>query len=420
MKVFKFGGAAAATPDLMKNIAPIVKDGKPQIIVISAIGKNTNALEEIFNYAISGDRVQAETLLAQLEANHHQYIAELFKGEKLEEVIEDLNEYFTELHWALDDAQIQSDDYVYDQIVCIGELVSSKILYHYLMSIFPQIVWVDIRDVIKTDESYRHAVVNEVHTQEKIDQIIIPLVNKGSLIVTQGFIGSSSDNNSTTLGREGSDYTASILAAGIEAQNVTIWKDVPGFLNADPKHFEHTVNIERISYHEVIELAFYGAQIIHPKTIKPIQNKNIPLYVKSFIDPNLKGTVIEHIEEPMDYPTLKVLKKNQTMIQITTLDFSFINEQDLKKIYEWCSELHLKINLIQHTAISLVVCVTHEDYKVLPFLHRLQQDYKVLRNEDLNLITLRHYQEKDGQALYQQQNIILEQRTRHTLQVLYS
>lgn len=420
MKVFKFGGAAAATPSLMNNLVPIIKNGQPKVIVLSAIGKNTNALENIFRNAIEGKREKAEELLKQIEEAHFQYIAELFHVDDLQIVRNDLNEYFTELNWALDDAQIQSDDYVYDQIVCIGELVASKILYHFLRCQQFDVCWVDIRDVIKTDESYRHAVVLEDYTQEKINNIILPLIQEKKLVVTQGFIGSSMDNNSTTLGREGSDYSASIIAAGMNAKSVTIWKDVPGFLSADPKDFNDTVKIQQISYHEVIELAFYGAQIIHPKTIKPIQNKNIPLFVKSFIDPTLNGTIIEHINERIEYPPLKVLKKNQTMIQITTLDFSFIDEKDLTKIYEWCAQLHLKINLIQHTAISLVLCVNHEEYKVLPFLKNLQKDYKVLRNEALNLLTIRHYKEEELKNIYEHQEIILEQRTRNTLQVLFN
>lgn len=419
MKVYKFGGAAAATPLLMTKIAPIIKKGNADVIVISAIAKNTNALEEVVREAVQGNRERAEELVKEIETWHQDFARELLNDTFYEYTLNNLNEYFTELHWALDDAQIQADDYVYDQIVCIGELVSSTILYAYLKQEGQKVEWLDIRDVIKTNESYRHAEVNNELTNDLIIKHILPLIQQGKKVITQGFIGSSTDNNSTTLGREGSDYTASILAAALDAESVTIWKDVPGFLNADPKYFNPTVKLEKISFYEVIELAFYGAQIIHPKTIKPIQNKNIPLYVKSFLNPEEPGTVIQNMNEIIDYPCMRVLKHNQTMIQLTTQDFSFIDERDLKVVYELCSTLHLKINLLQHTAISLVICVSHEDYKLTPFLEQLQDKYIIKRNEDLKLLTIRHYNEEELKDFYRDHIVLLEQRTRHTVQLLY-
>lgn len=419
MKVYKFGGAAAATPLLMTKIAPIIKDGNADVIVLSAIAKNTNALEEVVREAVQGNREKAEQLVKEIEIWHHNFARELLNDALYEYTLNHLNEYFTELHWALDDAQVQADDYVYDQIVCIGELVSSTILYAYLKQEGQKVEWIDIRDVIKTDESYRHAEVNNELTDELIKKHILPIIQQGRRVVTQGFIGSSTDNNSTTLGREGSDYTASILAAALDAESVIIWKDVPGFLNADPKYFNPTVKLEKISFYEVIELAFYGAQIIHPKTIKPMQNKNIPLYVKSFLNPEEPGTVIQNMDEIINYPCMRVLKHNQTMIQLTTQDFSFIDEGDLKVVYELCSTLHLKINLLQHTAISLVICVSHEDYKLTPFLEELQEKYIIRRNENLKLLTIRHYNEKELKDFYSHHTVLLEQRTRHTVQLLY-
>lgn len=419
MKVYKFGGAAAATPLLMTKIAPIIKDGNADVIVLSAIAKNTNALEEVVREAVQGNREKAEQLVKEIEIWHHNFARELLNDALYEYTLNHLNEYFTELHWALDDAQVQADDYVYDQIVCIGELVSSTILYAYLKQEGQKVEWLDIRDVIKTNESYRHAEVNNELTNDLIIKHILPLIQQGKRVITQGFIGSSTDNNSTTLGREGSDYTASILAAALDAESVTIWKDVPGFLNADPKYFNPTVKLEKISFYEVIELAFYGAQIIHPKTIKPMQNKNIPLYVKSFLNPEEPGTVIQNMDEIINYPCMRVLKHNQTMIQLTTQDFSFIDEGDLKVVYELCSTLHLKINLLQHTAISLVICVSHEDYKLTPFLEELQEKYIIRRNENLKLLTIRHYNEKELKDFYSQHTVLLEQRTRHTVQLLY-
>lgn len=419
MKVFKFGGASAAQPALMQNILSIVQENNAQLVVISAIGKTTNALEKVVNTAIAGDRALADQLAHELENNHIEYAKSILKGEYFDDLAEKLNELFTELSWALDDAGIQSDDYVYDQIVCIGELASSSILYYYFLQEENNVAWIDIRDVFKTNEDYRHAIIDISKTNELIAQYIQPLIQEGKRVITQGFIGSSSDNNSTTLGREGSDYSASILAAALDAEQVSIWKDVPGFLNADPKHFDATQKLDKISYHEVIELAFYGAQIIHPKTIKPIQNKNIPLYVKSFIDPNLEGTIIGKFEEEIDYPQMMVLKQNQTMIQMTTKDFSFIDEKDLSKVYELCSDLLIKVNLIQHTAISLVIAVNHEDYKIQPLLTALEKQYKIRRNEDLQLLTVRHYDEKWLEEYCRDKNMILEQRTRNTVQILF-
>lgn len=422
MQVYKFGGASIATAERMRALLPIIeKAEKPLTVIVSALGKTTNALEAIVNAAIVQDRPLAETLLHELEQQHMDYIRELFGTEKSKQVIEKLHPYFTEISWALDDAGVQADDYLYDQIVCIGELLSTHIFSQWLEEKGMVNTWIDARDIVRTNEYYRNAIVDMEITQNHVRNQILPLMQQGGLCVTQGFIGSSSDNNSTTLGREGSDYTAALIASMLSAEKVTIWKDVPGFLNADPRKFPDAVRLSEISYYEVIELAYYGAQIIHPKTIKPIQNKGIPLYVKCFLDDSLEGTVIKKkVGESVFYPPLIVHKGDQLLMKVTTKDFSFITEENLSNLYNIYAKHRVKINMIQNAAISFVACIDAQHFAKDDLIADLGREYDVKINEDCTLLTVRHYEdEATVEKLVQYKKVLLRQRSRRVYQVLY-
>lgn len=417
MQVYKFGGASIASPDRMQSLLPIIQQaGTPLIVVVSAYGKTTNALEAIVNAANDGNKEEALKKLEELEAAHDAYAAEVLTAGGFEALKPKLTEYYTEMQWAIDDAGIQSKDYVYDQIVCVGEILSTSIFSAFLNEQGFNNQWIDARDIIRTNETYREPIVDFDFSKGQVQKHITPALAKNGIVVTQGFIGSTADNNSTTLGREGSDYSAALLAAMLPAQSVSIWKDVEGLLNADPKLFPNTVKIEEITYHEVIEMAYYGAQVIHPKTIKPLQNANIPLYVKCFLNKDLKGTVVKNSTDTFVYPPIIVLKKDQLLLQVTSRDFSFITEDNLSKLYNIFHDHHVKINLIQNAAISLVVCVDNREDKIKPLIEKLEEDYKVLRNDDVQLLTIRHYTPTVFEELTKGRVILLEQKTRSTVQ----
>lgn len=418
MEVYKFGGASIATPERMQGLLPVIEGGeKPLVLVVSALGKTTNALEAIVNAAYKGDKQEAHKLVAELEQKHLDYAKELLNENNYKQAAAELNIHFTELQWAVDDVDTTRYDYSYDQIVCIGELMSTRIFSFYLNEKGIATEWIDIRDVVRTDETFRDAVVDWQFSQKQAQQVIAPILAQGKCVMTQGFIGATADNASVTLGREGSDYTAAMMAAMLNAEAVTIWKDVEGLLNADPKEFPDTVKIEAITYHEVIEMAYYGAQVIHPKTIKPLQNNNIPLYVKCFLDRNLKGTVIKN-DVAGNYPPLIINKKNQVLIQATTKDFSFITEYNLSHIYQIFSDLNIKINMMQNAAISFIACIDNREDKVKKLIATLEDEYKLLRNEDVSLLTVRHYSPEVVFDLTKDKTKLLEQKTRHTVQVV--
>lgn len=419
MQVYKFGGASIATPERMKALMPIIKEaGQPVVLVVSAMGKMTNALEKIAEAACCDRKEEAHEMVHVLEEQHVNYLQELLLPENHKQALEVLNIYFTELQWAVDDASNDKYDYSYDQIVCIGELLSTRIFSFYLQQEGCNQAWVDVRDVVRTDDTWRDARVDWEISSRQATQVMQPLLDQGKIIITQGFIGTTADNASVTLGREGSDYTAAMLAAWLNASGVTIWKDVEGLQNADPKLFPNTVKIEAITYHEVIEMAFYGAQVIHPKTIKPLQNAGIPLYVKCFLDKNLKGTTIMQDVDNIFYPPLIILKQQQILLQVTTRDFSFITEDNLRYLYGVFHSLKIKVNLIQNAAISFVACIDHREEQVQALVAILEKDYKVLRNEDVSLLTVRHYTPEILFDLTKSRYVLLEQKTRHTVQVV--
>jgi aspartate kinase len=303
-------------------------------------------------------------------------------------------------------------------VVAVGELLSTAIIAAYLNQEEVSIQWLDVRDMLKTDSNYRDAAIDYAATQKAVDLILKPVLHGNKRVMVQGFIGSTDENNTVTLGREGSDYTAAIMAYMLNAEKVSIWKDVPGFLNADPKQFNNTVTIPEISYREVIEMTYYGAQIIHPKTIKPLQNKQIPLHVRCFLDASHPGTLIHQTENPIDYPPLMVLKNQQVLLQVTTRDYSFITEDKLSELYHLFHALRIKINVMQTAAISFVACVDFHTQKIEHLLDALKEHYDVKRNENVFLFTVRHYNEAILQTELANRNVLLTQKTRQTIQVV--
>ena len=421
MQVYKFGGASIATPDRMKAILPIIQEAKDTlVVVVSAMGKTTNALEEIVRMACGADKQKAHALVTTLEQQHLDYARALLQPEHYAKAEAALAVFFTELQWAVDDADSNRWDYSYDQIVCVGELMSTRLFSLYLEEAGINNEWIDIRQVIRTDDTWRDAKVDWAYSEAQARKIMQPILAGGKTIITQGFIGATDNNESVTLGREGSDYTAALLAAMLAGSGVTIWKDVAGLRNADPKLFPDTVQIPDITYHEVIEMAYYGAQVIHPKTIKPLQNAGIPLYVKCFLNKEERGTVIRSEEGHIAYPPIIVWKRDQVLLQVTALDFSFITEDALCSLYDTFARLKIRVNLIQNAAISFVACLDNKPEKIAALVKALETNYKVRRNEQVSLLTVRHYTPEILFGLIMNRKVLLEQKTRTTAQMVVS
>ncbi len=418
MQVYKFGGASIATPERMRALLPIISQAeRPLLLVVSALGKTTNQLEAIVAAAAKGEVEEARTLTAALETVHRQYAQDILHGAHLQAAEEAMTLILTELEWSLDDAAHQAYDYVYDQMVCVGELLSTTIFSHYLNQEGCQNTWLDVRDIIRTNSHYRDAQVDEAFTEKAVNEKLLPLWNAQSIVITQGFIGATDENHSTTLGREGSDYTAALLGSMLNATKVTIWKDVEGLLNADPRLFDDTIKIPQISYYEVIEMAYYGAQVIHPKTIKPLHNKGIPLAVKCFLNPSLEGTLID-VNIDAAYPPIIVCKKNQVLLEVISKDYSFVTEDVLSQIYELFAKHRVKINMMQNAAISLVAAIDNRQDKIAPLINDLQIQFMVRRNEEVELLTVRHYDEAILNMLCAGKSILLQQKTRKTAQFI--
>lgn len=419
MKVFKFGGASIESVERAKEIANIINDfaNDKLIVVISAKGKTTNALEKIVSAYFENNIELAQSLLTEMVIDHHQYASELL-GTNEHPIFEKLSELFQEIEWVFTEPHGKQFDYYYDQIVSIGELLSTSIIQAYMNSIGISCSWIDVRDILKTDNNYRDAGVLWNETEMIAKSVFNKEFETKQVVITQGFIGSTDENNTVTLGREGSDYTAGIFANMLDAESVTIWKDVPSLLNADPKIFPNTVPIKEISFHEVIEMAFYGAQVIHPKTIKPLFAKNIPLYVKCFLDKTLEGTKIHNIDENIKYPPIMVLKQNQILLEVQTRDYSFITDDKLSDVYELFHRHRLKINLIQNAAIRFVALVDSQPEKIDKLLKDLNKDYTVKRNENLFLFTVRHYTQEVLKEELKNRKVLLKQKTRQTIQVI--
>jgi aspartate kinase len=416
MLVFKFGGASVKDAGGIKNLAGVVKKYNDQqlLIVVSAMGKTTNALERLTK-AYVDQTDDMHDIFNEIKEYHYNILSELF--EPSHEVFDDVANTFVEIDWAIEDEPHDSYDFIYDQIVSIGELVSTRIVSAYLNKDGIKSQWLDVRGYIHTDNTYREGIVQWDKTRASISKDIPALLAKGA-VVTQGFLGGTSENFTTTLGREGSDYTASIFAACLGAESVTTWKDVPGILNADPKFFPDTVKFDELSYSEAIEMTYYGASVIHPKTIKPLQNAKIPLLVKPFTDPAAPGTVIkEDGVNKFEKPVI-ILKQNQVLLSVSTKDYSFISEDHLSEIFRLFAQSQVKVNVMQTSALSFSVCFDFYEERFEKLLANLQQNFKVKYNNDLTLITIRHYGQNSVTELTAGRKVLLEQISRNTAQVV--
>ncbi|MDD7884707.1 aspartate kinase [Flavivirga sp. 57AJ16] len=414
MQIFKFGGASIKDAAGVKNIATVLqKVGYANtLIIVSAMGKTTNALETVIKNYFE-NKPQLQSSLQEVKKYHHIILLDLFENEshpafkKVAVLFDELNNFLT---------TNKSPDYnfVYDQVIGFGELVSTTIISEYLNAINIKNNWIDVRTQIKTDSYYRRANVNWEETQSLITSIF----NKTVLNITQGFLGSDSNNFTTTLGREGSDYTAAIYGYCLNAESVTIWKDVPGVLNADPRYFENAQLLNKISYREAIELAFYGASVIHPKTIQPLQGKEIPLYVKSFLNPEASGTRIG--KNATLYPMIPcfIVKKNQVLISLSSLDFSYIVEENISDIFNLLHQYKMKVDVIQNSAISFSVCVDNIFNNLDKLLQHLKAKFKVTCNENVSLYTIRHYNGNTINQIEAGKTVLLKQLTQETVQIV--
>lgn len=430
MKVFKFGGASVNSVERIQNLAGIVKQyqQEPLVIIISAMGKTTNSLEKVAESFFAGKKEEALQLFDTIK-QHHINISKYLLVTKFNECLEQLADFFTEIEWLLHDKPVREFDYYYDQVVCVGELLSTCIISHYLNESGITNEWLDVRDLIRTDNTFRDAGIDWEITEGRVKMLDDrwkmpdPSSNNSHLTsniyITQGFIGCTDDNESTTLGREGSDYTAAVFANILNAESLTIWKDVDGVMNADPKLFPAAQLINELSFTEVIEMAFYGAQVIHPKTIKPLQNKGIPLYVKCFLDPALPGTVI-HQKNSKNLPPIIVIKENQALLHLNSQDFSFVGEEPMSKLYQLFAKIHFRPNLIQTGAINVQICVDNRADKIEQLASAAAAIFDVQVEKNLSLLTIRHYQKEIFEELTKDKNIILTQRTKETIQVLYA
>ncbi len=417
MQVFKFGGASVKDASAIKNVAKILQTyvTEKTIVVISAMGKTTNKLELLAQAYFKGTD-EMQLVLDDLKQFHFSILEELFQ-DRSDKVFDEIENLFTEITWCLEEPVSDNYNYHYDQMVCMGELLSTKIISAYLNHSGVNNRWEDARNFIQTDNNYREGKVDYELSQQLVYSHLMPLFSSISLIVTQGFIGGTSENYTTTLGREGSDYTAALLAYFTNAKQVTIWKDVDGVLNADPKYFKNTSKIDELTYHDAIELTYFGTSVIHPKTIKPLQNKNIPLYVKSFIHPQAPGTVIKHSVNRVNV-TSYIFKENQILISIQPKDFSFIAEDNMGEIFNSLSKFKVHANMIQNSAISLSICVDNDPFKLDPLINALQQSFKVLYNKNVQLMTIRNYNQDIINSLSEGKLVLLEQRTRNTHQMV--
>lgn len=415
MKIFKFGGASVKDAEGVKNLVTVLEktEEKNLVVVVSAVGKTTNALEEVVrNYFSKSEALEAS--VSEVYDYHYRILSDLFPNTS-HEVYAKINQFFKELKGFLKRTKSKNHAFVYDQVVSFGELLSTTIVSAYLQEVGIKNTFLDVRNCICTDANYRDANVNWELTQQAIQDKVS---NKG-ITVTQGFLGSENTNNfTTTLGREGSDYTAAIFAYCLNAESVTIWKDVAGVLNADPRYFSKSKLLHHISYREAIELAFYGATVIHPKTLQPLQRKEIPLFVKSFLNPTAPGTCVGKgvLLDPLT--SCFILKKNQVLISLSSLDFNFMMEHHIGDVFKWLHEYKMKVELIQNSAISFSVCVDNKYDTLELLLAKLREQFKVKWNEGVTLYTVRHSKPSEIKALTEGKTVLLKQESRETVQVV--
>ncbi len=414
MRIFKFGGASVKDADGVKNLVSVLQQTGHEntLVVVSAMGKTTNAMEVIVkNYFDNKEGLQAS--IHERIKYHNEILLDLFQNDK-HPIFGRVKALFDELQGFLSWNKSPNYSFVYDQVVCYGELISTTIISAYLNEVGMTNEWLDVRNFIKTDNNYRDSNLNWELTQKNISE----RVNRKKLNITQGFLGSDLNNFTTTLGREGSDYTAAIFAYCLNAESVTIWKDVPGVLNADPRYFENAQLLHQISYREAIELAFYGASVIHPKTLQPLQRKEIPLYVKSFLNPKNDGTAVSKGKRIHPEIPCFIVKKDQVLIKLSSLDFSFIVEDNISEVFKLLHDHKMKVDVIQNSAISFSVCVDNKFNGLEGLINTLKSKYKVTHHTNVALYTIRHFDEKAIASLQNGKEVLLEQRTQETVQLV--
>jgi len=414
MRIFKFGGASVKDADGVKNVFDVLqKVGHEDVlIVISAMGKTTNALEIVIkNYFEKSNEFHAS--LQEVRKYHNQILLDLFDDEE-HDVFFAVNSHFADLEYFLRSNKSPNYNFVYDQVISYGEIVSTTIVSYYFNHQGLKNNWIDVRNFIKTDATYRDANVDWEQTQKLISKGI----KKKALNITQGFLGSDENNFTTTLGREGSDYTAAIFAYCLSAESVTIWKDVPGVMNADPRYFENAILLNQISYREAIELAFYGASVIHPKTLQPLQKKEIPLFVKSFINPLLPGTSVSKGADLEPKTSCFIVKKNQLLISLSSIDFSFIMEENISEIFALLHKFKIKVSLIQNTAISFSICIEDKFGNFNELKTILSKKFKVSYNENVSLYTIRHFSKEAAEMVEKDKTVLVKQISRETMQIV--
>ena len=414
MQVYKFGGASVKDANGVKNLAKVLKTTgyDNTLVVVSAMGKTTNKMELVIkNYF--DNKPELQIAIHEVIKCHDDIIVDLFEN-KRHQVFIDVKVLFDELNAFFKSNKSPDYNYVYDQTIGFGELISTTIISHYLNEIGLKNNWLDVREYIKTDNYYRRSNVNWEQTQDNITSKF----NSNVLNITQGFLGSDANNFTTTLGREGSDYTAAIFAYCLNANSVTIWKDVPGVLNADPRYFENAQLLHQISYREAIELAFYGASVIHPKTLQPLQQKEIPLYVKSFLNPEENGTCVSKGKALEPEIPCFIVKKNQTLISLSSLDFSYIMEENISEIFSLLHLYKMKVDVIQNSAISFSVCIDNLFDNLEKLLQHLKAKFNVTCYNNVSLYTIRHYNDVAIKELEKDKTILLKQLTQGTVQIV--
>ena len=409
IKVLKFGGASIKNSERIANVFSIINNFKNQkiIIVFSAIANVTNLLEDLVDLYFNNSQ-QLKSKLLEIRNVHAQITKELF--EKDHQVFIEIEKIFSEIDFFLKTNSNKNLSFVYDQIVSAGELLSSKILSNYLTNKSFENTLVDARDIIKTNDKYQNANIDWALTKDKIKSYLVDFP-----IITQGFIGSDSSNYTTTLGREGSDFTAAIIANVLNVSEVTIWKDVDGVLNADPRYFNDFVLLDQLPYSEAVELAFYGAKVIHPRTIQPLQEKNIPLIVRSFLNYDNKGTIINNDNKNLSIPSF-IVKENQVLISISDNNLSFIIEEHLSWIFFVLDRYDIRLNLMQNSAVSFSICVDYKKTKINNLISELSSKFKVYYNDTVKLFTIRHYNQDSIDKVITNKKVLLEQKSRNTVQ----
>ncbi len=416
IKVFKFGGFAVSDAASVKNLVQIVGTNSSDqiLIIVSAMGKTTDALEKLCKSFVEGND-DAQEILKSIKQFHENIMIELFET-KVHPVFDEIANTFVEIEWMLEDEPHPDYDFNYDQIVSIGEFLSSRIVAAYLNANKIDTKWVDARDFIHTDNTYREGMI-DMHKTSSSMPYLKNMLEKQT-VITQGFIGGTSENFSTTLGREGSDYSAAIFASCLNAESLTVWKDVPGIMNVDPRLFKDAQKYEELPYSEALEMAYYGATVIHPKTIKPLQNAGVPLFVRPFLFPEEMGTRIDSSAKLNTDLSAIIVKQNQMLLSISSKDFSFIDEHILIFLLQIISEAHIKLNMMQRSALSLSVCFNQDEAKFNKVYDVLKDKFKCKYNEGLDLITIRHFKRDNLETILAGRTVMMEQFSRNTAQII--